>query len=608
MDNKFIFDWINQKSHKSYLLFFCIALIIVLFHGSVINSEFRFDDGHHLFFSARHEASYYLLSKQGLWAFSRTNLTPVNPWLYDIAHTISGVNPAGYYALHLTYLLLAAFGVYLVTALYCRPVWALLSTIVFLAGAPIYHVTNQLTVGHYLVGLVAALFCYYSFVLAYQSNSLFRKFLLMGLSSFLYFFAMICKEVYATLPLVLFVISNGSWSTRIGRMLPYAIAALSYLAIRYQVLGGLGGYSSVTLNESLLLLSGFKSIPKLLFGWAGLGWMLTLFLIIMIYRPLKTRVQNSFVFAGVLLALLLPLIPLLKFPGISQPDRYLLAIWTCVAIVTGVCIEREKSRKVAALFITMMIFSTANGTYQSYKKWKNIYPAFDHLARFLRTVPSTPSHPQIVLLPKLFDEEYMFVTNSDLVSAFRYEGHSAPIVVANLDEASRVTAARNGVWTYIPEKHQFEKKQIPISGSTFPFMRHTNYSQVGAQPPWGIFLGDYGGFLEEIRQEDNKLVLSGWLSVGDQDTQQFVRILGEQDALISSVEVLTRPDVAASQGDQYLNSGFRYVLTYKDSETARWAASRVCVTVTTDNEYLAFTMTSNASFCSRYMYKHWSAR
>jgi hypothetical protein len=192
---------------------------------------------------------------------------------------------------------------------------------------------------HYVEGLVFALAALYGFVVYLRTE---RQGALV-LALLMYVLAVTAKEIYVPLPALLLLVPDGSWGRRIKASLPFFAVTVCYALWRGYMLGSYsGGYvdSSEYLSFAFVgeVLASFIRFPALL---TGLGWpvLVLLFLgLTGIYLARQRRVPWRALLIAALV--LLPLVPLVRSPGIVLADRYLLLPWVMLCFALVWCVDR----------------------------------------------------------------------------------------------------------------------------------------------------------------------------------------------------------------------------------------------------------------------------
>jgi len=322
---------LSSNSERFAIPAFLAIICLALYH-STLSGGWRFDDGSHLNFAISYAPWQYFFVPEILRLQSGANLTPWNALFYDLNLSFFGLNPAGFYFHQLVILWLTSVATYLLLRLWITPLWALVGAVMFLIGAPTAYIANQIMTGHYSSGLlfsVAALYCY---IRAVREQSI----VLILTGAFLYLLTVTCKEVYVPLVIILPFLPVGSLKTRLRYLLPFLLVILIYIPWRYLVLGRLfGGYNLSSSYDLTQIMNSFIKLPMLLFGDDLLGMIaFVIVALLMMYAIFLNKYSWQLILLSAS-ALLLPLVSLVNFPGITAPDRYLFAVWWGLSILSA---------------------------------------------------------------------------------------------------------------------------------------------------------------------------------------------------------------------------------------------------------------------------------
>jgi hypothetical protein len=244
-----------------------------------------------------------------------------------------GLDPAPFY-LHQ----LVAFSLVVAVAYGLLRVWlpvqaAALAVTLFVASAPAWAVARQLMNRHYLEGLGAALAALWLYHRATTTDRASPA----VLGALLYLVAASAKEVFVPLVLLLPFLGAGTPRVRRRRALPFALAAVVYVAWRLAVLG-LGGswtaYGSLSgesggteLLERIAGILGWPQLPALVLPLALLAGS-----VLLIARTSRSAAFGSLVAVVVLAAPLLPVLGRLEprhlfLPAAAAAAALTLALW-----------------------------------------------------------------------------------------------------------------------------------------------------------------------------------------------------------------------------------------------------------------------------------------
>lgn len=316
-----------------------LLTLVAVINTGVFDANWRWDDTQILLHS--HQYSFWQdFARPEVWQqFSPANLTPWLIFSFEVDMILFGLTPAAFYLHQL--LAIAAAGLLLCMCLnlWCRAVFALAGSVLFVAGLPAMLVAEQLMTRHYVEGLVFALAALYSFVMYLRTG---RKAVL-ALALLMYVLAVTAKEIYVPLPALLLLLPDGNWSARFRASLPFFAVTALYALWRGYMLGSYsGGYvdSSEYLSLAFVgdVLASFARFPALL---TGPGWPVFVLLFLALWGVYVARRQRVPWRALLIAALvLLPLVPLVRSPGIVLADRYLLLPWVIVCFALAWCADK----------------------------------------------------------------------------------------------------------------------------------------------------------------------------------------------------------------------------------------------------------------------------
>ncbi len=279
---------------------------------------------------------FHAMHSKGLSAFydpadwqklSPSNLTPWLTFSFKLDLWAFGLSPKPFYLHSLFSLGLVGIAAYVLNRLWMPPVWSLLCVALFLIGAPTASVVELLMTRHYLEGLLLALLSVIAFVHAVRMHSM--RWALAG--ALAYALAATAKEIYVPLVLVvLFIPPLNSLPSRLRLAAPYFAVATLYVLWRQYMLGAMvGGYADTKTIFSMQSVTGMLAVlshfPAFLIGP---NWHLpTLLASCALALSACKKPRGIPVILCLCLCVSLPLFPLIAFPGISAPDRYLFLFW-----------------------------------------------------------------------------------------------------------------------------------------------------------------------------------------------------------------------------------------------------------------------------------------
>jgi hypothetical protein len=332
-----------------------IGLIAFAFLHTSLDGFWRFDDGAHLDFALTFSPWQYFFEPDIAHAQSGAFIAPWNAFFYEISHSLFGLQVKYYYLHQLILLTLTAFMLYRIASLYSDCLSAVSVSILFLAGIPTFVVANELMTGHYAYGLLFSTVSVY-FYARFQSTRLLSS---LALSAFCYLLALLCKEIYAPLPLLLFLIAKSPIKDRALSIAPFAFIGAVYLWWRFTVLGEIvGGYSArpklplsdvITLGQTLLSLFGdtedYAWQPMLAAGFIFIGAILVIF---------RRQLPPSIFLASLFISLM-PLVLLLRSSPLEEVNRYFFLVWAFLSVLAGFIVSRLRLNLLARSFLIVAI-------------------------------------------------------------------------------------------------------------------------------------------------------------------------------------------------------------------------------------------------------------
>ena len=319
----------------------CLATVFAIY-GFALRNSWCCDDTQILQHALRFSPGQYFFEPSAWRALIPYSLTPWLSLTYDLDHALAGFNPRAYYAHHLLVIGLAAALIARLAALWVGPWFGAAGALLFLLGAPIAQASQLLMVRHYTEGLF---FYLLALLLCAQRLRGGPAFLLLG-SGLAYAVAASAKEIFLPLGLLALLLPIGTWAQRLRAALPFGIVMLLYVPWRGHMLGDLiGGYSPPDAGPSMLqpTLTQLAGLPGLLWHWPLLGgaaWLATVALALVRLRQRGLALGGPLAGLFVLLALLLlPLLPLVRFPGlVAGNERYLIGLWAALSLVFAVAL------------------------------------------------------------------------------------------------------------------------------------------------------------------------------------------------------------------------------------------------------------------------------
>jgi hypothetical protein len=332
-----------------------LAAVTVVLYRRITSLWWTMDDAYQLHILTDHPHLAYL--RPSVWqALGAKIYTPLLLVSLGVDRHLAGYDPSFFYVHQVISLALASLAAYGMFRLWWRPAFAFGASLLLIAGTPFCTIAQQLMLRHYVEGFVLAAVAVAFFVLAVRR----RRLTFELASAAAYLLAMLAKEIYVPLPLVLLLLPESGPRARAWRLRAHAAALIVYLALRHLNLGTLlGGYGWVVeANELPRVAVAFAAnMARQLFG--GPATMIPLAGAAVVSLVLLARHRPRFVPAFVLLFLAAfgPVLPVAK----AQEARYGLGVWILVAVVIATAaalVDREGRRTAGAVLLGIATAAT----------------------------------------------------------------------------------------------------------------------------------------------------------------------------------------------------------------------------------------------------------
>lgn len=252
----------NNASWHTLFAALLLGLAVWLLHGSALQGFWRVDDPLILLYISEHPSLPGYFFSPGHW--QALGVPFFTPWLtldYWLDAHLFGLAPRGFYLHHLIMIWATALASYLLLRRPLGQFWAGAASVLFLAGGPTLIVAQQLMSRHYVTGLLFMLLALYFWLQARGRAWSWQ----LGVATACYLAAMLNKEVYAPLPLVLLFLGQDSLRQRLAALVPFALTALGFVLWRGTMLGtAVGGYGALTSPRKWL--TSLTSLPEALLG------------------------------------------------------------------------------------------------------------------------------------------------------------------------------------------------------------------------------------------------------------------------------------------------------------------------------------------------------
>lgn len=163
--------------------------------------------------------------------------TPLLTASFKLDLALGGVSPKIFYAHQLALLIGSALLLFLLLRRYCALSFAFSGALLWIVSWPAIYIVRTLMIRHYIEGLCLALLALLAFARRTRITD--------ALAAFLYLGAMLEKEIYVPLIVVMWVIASpAAVRQRVARVAPAFFAAIVFALWRTAMLGSGGGYAT----------------------------------------------------------------------------------------------------------------------------------------------------------------------------------------------------------------------------------------------------------------------------------------------------------------------------------------------------------------------------
>ena len=362
-----------------------LGAMTLIVHGSALKGEWRADDPWIILYVTEHPEAWRYFFSPGQW--QSLGVPFFTPWLtleYWLDFHLFGFKPVGFYAHHLISLWCAAVLTFILLYRRVGVFGAGAAALFFLAGSPVVVVSQQLMSRHYVTGLVFTLLAILFYLRARERES--RPSL--ALAAVCYLVAMLNKEIFAPLPLVLFFLDKATYKERLYAIAPFGFVAGGYIFWRSVMLGAIiGGYGGNRLHEARNIIASIHALLEVIWG-ANLVLAGSMVLLLVIGLQVVREPRMRPLLAPSLVALLLPLLAIRITPNVFDFRLGLLPWWGICVMLSWVYVgfgNRLLWKICCFSFLGVII---GMHTFSTQKSYKEIADAYDVQGNFLR------SHPQ----------------------------------------------------------------------------------------------------------------------------------------------------------------------------------------------------------------------
>jgi hypothetical protein len=306
-----------------------VALLSLALYAPAAGFWWVHDDFFQLTYVADHRPAEYALDPEVWQRLPTRMLTPLLMLSLDADLALFGARPRPFYLHQLAALALAAAALYALLRLWLSRRWAAGGAALFLLGPPVTALASLLMVRHYVEGLLLAALAAVAFVLALRRRSWGWA---VG-SAALGFAAMIAKEVFVPLALLLPLVPEGAARDRWRFAAPHAAALALYVAYRFHLLDTLGGGYGWAVPTGdlpgLVARLPLRLAGELTGGTPAGGVAVVVVAVAAVALAARSR-RAALLLAAALVAALAPLVPV----GHEMAPRYATVAWV-VLVVAG---------------------------------------------------------------------------------------------------------------------------------------------------------------------------------------------------------------------------------------------------------------------------------
>ena len=246
----------KKSTLASYIIVSLLCLYALgAFYIPLLGSYFYADDTQCLWFAATKSIDEMFFSPDDYRVLSGNSFTPMVGITFKVDWLLFGMNPKGYYVHNLIAVLLTGIALFAFLKIYTDTATALFGFLLYLLNPLVLSVFSWCSSRHYLEGMFFALLSLYLHVKANRAERV------SVMSGGFYLLSSLYKELYVALPAIAVIISRGPLTQRIRNTAHLWGILFLYIAWRFWMLGGIGGYP---LEESFSMTSLMKGIYNIL--------------------------------------------------------------------------------------------------------------------------------------------------------------------------------------------------------------------------------------------------------------------------------------------------------------------------------------------------------
>ena len=332
-----------------------LATLVFALHHNILQGWWGWDDPQILKQAMRHAPWEYFFVPKVWHELTAAFLTPWGTLSFDMDLALFGLRPGAFYLHHLLALWLVACATFTLLRMWVNTFYSTLGAALFVVGAPLVPVSQQLSARHYVEGFLFAVLSLYLYVrFLREGRSIFSW--AGGLS---YALAVSAKEVYVPLVLVLPFLLEQTWRRRLRAALPFFFVLAGYVLWRWLMLGVLvGGYGDVIDWKGLVIF--WINAGQYMLGPGRFAMVSSFLAIVLIAGVVRRGWRILPLIFVVLLMIAGPLVPL---RGVDQERlRYILVPWWVFSMtipLTCSCFTRSANRN---FILAVLLFGWFFGT------------------------------------------------------------------------------------------------------------------------------------------------------------------------------------------------------------------------------------------------------
>lgn len=326
-----------------------LTLLSLALHASALNGWWLSDDPQVLVQAVRQSPREYFFVPDAWQYLSASNFTPLVTLSFETDLALAGLRPWFFYLHQILALTLAIVLLFLYLQPYAGSLAAFLGSAVFAVSPQAVLAARTLMVRHYVEGLVLSLIA----LLLWRRGRLRPSLVWSVLAATAYLLAVLAKEVYALVPLLMLLDSrlNGeSWRSIFRRIIPTVLAGLVYLAWRVSILGSAGGYGLTIRFEDLEYLSvAAMSHAPAVTMWAVTAGLAALCVIALVQSPRRALlVLVTMTVVGVV-----PLLPVLSL----RESRYGFVLFALIGAACALVPGTARRLRTIAVAAALVVFT-----------------------------------------------------------------------------------------------------------------------------------------------------------------------------------------------------------------------------------------------------------